>query len=334
MDAPCRLMPGWTADASLWRSFAFYSANMRYLMPDVPVAFHVDNFEETRQFREKNADSILAGHRLRWMPAPLSWRQGLPVPAIIATFHTGPYPLVCGWLMKHRIPFALLISNDVLEKQGQEYRRLYRRVTGMDPDEQSFVCIDASDPGSLFRIRSALNRGMVLVAYLDGNMGTPVPQGTAPQLTIDFLGKPLAVKSGVAFMAHLTGVPVYPLLCYQTGGGVRWLEGTPVVPAKNEPRKVFVTRCITASYRVLESLLRARPQQWEGWLYVHRDLQLDFKSPPELSASLSPETFGDFIPFQVGQRSFVLHAPTFATYRIPEPLREKMMEHANIFFSI
>ncbi|GGG89832.1 hypothetical protein GCM10007415_25140 [Parapedobacter pyrenivorans] len=331
---PLQRIPEWAADSLAWRSFAFYSANMRYLMPNVPVAFHAASFEETQLLRAENADSLLAARRLGEMPAPLSWRGGVPFPAIVATFHTGPYPLVCGWLMQHRIPFALLLSADVLQRQELRYRQLYRQITGVAPDEKSFVCIDASDPRSLFRMRTVFNQGMVLVAYLDGNTGVPLPRGTAPRLVLDFMGRPMAAKVGVAFIAHLTGVPVYPLACYRAGNGVRWLEGAKVEAAKGEVREAYVKRCMATSYGVLEALLLARAPQWEGWLYVHHDLLLDPPSQTKLPTGLQPEAINEFMPFQIREHYFVLHTPTFATYRIPRRLHDELKRHADIFFCI
>jgi len=309
------------SDADVWRSFVFYSANMRYLMPQVPRELHTVYFKETRSLRRENGNIAALPGQLAALGVPPGWRTAAPLPAIVATFHTGPYPLACGWLMREGIPVALLLSGDVLDRQAARYRELYRRITGREPDEDRFTCIDASNPASLFRMRAALRRGMTLVAYLDGNAGAAVPDARAGH-TMDFFGRPLGVKTGIALLSYLTGVPVYPLACCRTSGGIRWLDATLIEPRTGESRADYMTRCMAAAYRVLEHAVTLRVPQWEGWLYVHHDLPRGGATdrPP----GVTPESVADYMPFRAGSGHYLLHAPTFAIYRISHISFEKI----------
>jgi len=316
--------------ADAWRAFAFYSTNLSHLLPELPLKQHAAHFEETQRLRQLN--TLEHSYRQLENHEPTeSGMAGITAPAIVATFHTGPYHLVCGWLMQRRIPFSLVLAAEAMQARAANYRRLYRHVTGQPATAGDFGIINASDPHSLLYMRTALRNGQLLVLYVDGNMGAGNPNGRQPQLALDFLAGTLRVKTGAAYLSYLMQCPVYPVLCRWQQERAVWHSARPLTPRSGEPRAAYIRRCMAGVYGVLAETLRRDAPQWEGWGYVHHDLEVAADGM-DMDQPATDKLVDHFIPIRFGGLPYLLHRHTLLAYPISDAQHEKLWDFAKKIF--
>lgn len=310
-----------------WRAFAFYSTSLRHLMPAVPLDRHAAYFEKTRQLKELN--NLENSHRQleRLLGAG---RANEPVrPAIVATFHTGPYHLVCGWLMRRRIPFSLVLSDDIARNKAAAYSALYAEATHGTGPADEFGLINAADPHCLLQMRSALRRGHLLVLYVDGNEGV----GGQTQLRLDFMQGKLRVKTGAAYLSYLMRCPVYPVLCHWEGDNAQWKSAQPIQPGADEPARAYIRRCMAGVYGLLSDTLAEYAPQWEGWGYVHHDIEAMGEEEDPAAGAVGYEGFMQrFMPFAFDNATFLLQRSRLLAYPLPTTIYDRVWKQAREFF--
>lgn len=236
---------------------------------------------------------------LRTTPLP---RLLLRRPGIIATFHTGSYRLLPRWLQAQALPFALVVSGDVLEQQGARYRE----QAGQPPEGQ-FDIINAEQPDALFRMRRAMARGQYLLVYADGYTGS----GHAHRVVRNGMGVPFGqatihVRTGIGVVAYLADCPVYTVShLHRTDGGLGFRVDEAWKPDRALRRDEAARATTARLYGILEELVGQEPAQWENWFGLHRQLVL-----PPLAAQSTPADRAAWIRFGWQGRPYRLDRTT------------------------
>src|SRR5690606_22822865 len=109
---------------------------------------------------------------------------------------------------------------------------------------------------------------------------------------------------------HLMDCPVYPVLCHWSHRKAAWSTAETIHPQPDEPRDVFINRCINACYTLLQQGLHDYTYQWGGWLDVHHELQ-----PPAMDKNGSSGNADDDV-FLQGYMPFALEGQTFLIHRM------------------
>lgn len=302
-------------DDNQLRAFTFFSANVQKLMPDMPYERHAELFEKAGHFAQLTANDRL--HR-RWLEAPestLSPMVDITQPGVIATYHTGPYRLLPMWLAQQGVSITLVVSADVGKSQRDKYDDWYRSI---DTEKGSFAMLDAEDPLVIRKMIRALHSGDFLLVYVDGNMGSGSARSRS-ELIVDFLAHKIRVRTGVADVARLAGVPIYSIR--SRFDSAEWPQFD-VLPRINpiEPshdRAAWVAETMRSIYRHLSDAICTDPMQWEGWFYVHGDMVYD-------ESRHVNELFRFYLPFRLQEHYFLLHKDSYRAYHLPEQLYQRL----------
>lgn len=303
--------------AAQLRAFAFFSANLRHLLPEMPYEKHAALFVQAGAYR-KLADT-LDRFPLDLRAEVESEGAGLlsvDRPGIFAAFHTGPYRLLGRWLASQGKPLTLLVSSDVAAKQEGDFDVWYKQCS-VAMENDSLECLMAEDPMVFRKMMRALERGRCLLIYVDGQTGVRQQAGGSGSLSLGFLGAPLWVRTGVADLARLAQVPIYPLFAYFDEARKPVVRCLPALmpPDKAASRAEWTQHCMHDLYQRLEAAVRQRPAQWEGWLYIHHDLAA--KSNPG-------GLLRYYMPFALHDRCFLLEKDSMAAYPISDELYEQI----------
>lgn len=304
-------------DDNQLRAFAFFSANVQKLIPEIPYERHGELFEEAAHFARLVADDQL--HR-QWLEAE-ACTLGSPVdctrPGVIATYHTGPYRLLPMWLVQQGISLTLVVSADVMKSQRETYDTWYR---SLGAEKGDFTMLVAEDPLVIRKMIRALHDGHFLLVYVDGNMGSG-SAGSRSELIVDFFAHKIRVRTGVADVARLAGVPIYPI-CALFGRAQRpRFDVLPQIESigPKEDRTAWITATMQLIYRRLADVVRNDPMQWEGWFYVHGDMV------NEETVQIN-ELFRFYLPFRLREHYFLLHKDSYRAYRLPAQLYERLRQ--------
>lgn len=288
-------------------TFTFFSANLSKLLPSVPLAHHPAYFSEAGRYHKmahdrRNDEAVLHGLR---SVMPLSDIR--KAPGVIATFHIGAYKLLPLWLINTGIPLTLLVSADVAARERESYRVQSSRFAaeGQPPLE----LLEAEDPMVIRKMIRSIRRGNWVLIFVDGNEGMATKPSTTcrTNLLMNFLAHKLHVKTGAAELAFLAGCPIYPLALLFDEQLNPKLTSLPLMAFPKGVRQDAVREIMQVLYGWLARMIRQSPAQWEGWFYVHHDLQhgdkLDYRA-----------LLQQFLPFSVGDHRFLLHRDTYGAY--------------------
>lgn len=297
------------------RAFAFFSANVHKLMPNVPYEHHARLFEEADRFVQLAADDRLCHHWLETGACSTAPPVDLTQPGVIAAYHTGPYRLLPMWLAKHGVSITLVVSADVAQNQRDTYNAWHRLLGA---GKGSFAMLDAEDPLVVLKMIRALGRGDFLLVYVDGNMGSGQAQSRSA-LTVDFLAHQIRVRTGVAEVARLASVPIYPILSRFDVADRPQFDVLPCINpgSARQDRTAWVAETMRLIYGHLSGLLADNPMQWEGWYYVHGDMVCG-------EAAQVTEWFRFYLPFRLREHHFLLHKDSYRAYRLSERLYQQL----------
>lgn len=255
-------------------SFTFFSAALHNYLPAYPYSLHEKTFanwllNSYLSRLEQNAMSVLNLTVIKNEPP-----SGDFPPSVICTFHMGSYRLINLWLIRSKIPFALVIGQSAIKREATELQQIFggHQVE----DTGSLELINAEVPGSIFKMIHTLKAGISLLFYIDGNTGTgAVNQENTNCCLINFLQQKIWARKGMAYLAHLAKVPILPVVSYRTD----WLSiilkfGTFIWPDQRISRDTFAITTTQQVFNFAAPYIQQYPEQWKGWMNIHEIAQI------------------------------------------------------------
>ncbi len=265
------------------QTYMMLSANLNTFMPNLPsteyfpflrdVLYHQRIAAIDEKLVEKAGDVMLTGL------TDSLWDAVAGKPTIFCTCHLGSYRILNTFLARIGAKISLLIDNQAYQQQGEKFIRIYDEVAAhFNQPQGNLTLINAEQPSAGMQLMRSLRQGRILVAYLDGNTGAGgVTRQDDKLVSIDFLNRPLLARKGLAFLSIATQTPIVPVFSFRPDRYSNTLHvmeprvPTPVAHEEREAAYATLTQCL---YNDFATLLRQYPSQWEGWLYVHKYLDL------------------------------------------------------------
>jgi KDO2-lipid IV(A) lauroyltransferase len=260
--------------------YAFTIANFRRMMPDL---LNVDTpaglFSKMLKLRgialvDQNYPEMLLD--VKYSGACLEEIHH-PGATIYCTYHLGSYRAIIGHLAKRGKPFSLVIDHKVYIEQYEEIKQSVRSVCKYFNVTENFELINAEEFTSTLEMLRQLKRGRSLIIYLDGNTGVGgIYRQDQQLLKLKFLGQEMLVRQGIALLSQLSGAPIIPTISFrETERDLNIYFGKPIKATDNiVDQKKYCEKVTQQLYALLEEFLEQYPLQWEGWLYVHKYLDL------------------------------------------------------------
>lgn len=279
-------------------------------------SFTIFDFVETENLDENIFDTLKNG------------------PSIVCTFHTGSYRIINLFLTKHKIPFTLVMGKEIIEQEGETFLKLFG---GLDAgnDKQSFRIINAESSTAGIQMLRELKQNRTLVLYIDGNSGSGAKTSQNENCcTIPFLANQIFARKGISFLAHLANVPILTVASYRpTLKEIKLRFFDPIVPDQNLDRDQFAINSTQRIYDYVAPIIRAYPEQWEGWLYLHKVASVKVQ-PTAINlnenAQITNEKFifnsVHFGIFKVQNIPFLLRKSDYSLYEITTDLFDRLTE--------
>lgn len=254
---------------------------------------------------------------------------------IFCTFHLGSYRLINLFLIKNRINYTLVISKKLLKSQGGDYVEFYKKQNEFD--NGGFDVIDADSPSSTINMIRHLRNGRNLLIYTDGNLGNGVDvKDSRNSCLVNFLNQKIYARTGVAYLSHLLSIPIIPVFSYKNSLNRDVLKFEEIImPIQNTPRKEYSHYATSLIYRKAEALIFKYPDQWEGWLYLHKIAVVEKTIESKIrhfdlkSTSISNLIFNkyDFGLFQIGSIYYLFQKKGYKSYEIQKDLYKLLLEN-------
>jgi len=248
-------------------------------------------------------------------------------PAVICTFHTGSYRILNLFLIRHNIPYSLVMGTSIVQQEGALFHNLYNNLPGIQSTE-SFKIFDAEASTVGLQMLRELKRGRSLLLYIDGNTGAGTTATKKDnRCVINFLHQQLFARKGIAYLAHTARVPVVTVASYRPSWeDIRLKFYDPILPDSNIDKSAFAESTTQHIYNLVAPLIKAYPEQWEGWLYIHKSAKIiqqptaqERKKNTNSTEKISFDSFR-FGIFKLNGLPLLLNKNTYAFYEINNQL--------------
>jgi len=313
------------------KTYVVSRANLKKLLPEIPETRHEQICRDNYYFK------ILSSIHAEYVDilkdvkydGDLNFLKDINnKPRIFCTFHMGSYRLMNLVLAYHNINFALVISKKTLGEQKESYMQSYRDQKNKYGTTGSFEFIEAENPTSIISMIRMLKSGKSLLFYIDGNTGVGgVGKTDENMLSINFLNNPFFARKGISFLSHKCNVSI--INCFtivnDKKSDVTSVFNTPIVPDRTQDVSEYSLVTTQKIYDEFSEILRKYPEQWEGWMYVNRYLDIDSftDKEPGFAVHHSIEyTFNEerYKPFTFKLEKYLFDFVTYNTYPVSAEL--------------
>jgi lauroyl/myristoyl acyltransferase len=262
-------------DDNLNGQFNMVSAGLVNYLPEIGIEKHEDIYKTILLHKKLSILEQSSYTALDYMTTENLSTETLNLlknrPTIICTFHSGSYRILNLFLIKNKIPYSLVMGNDIVKQEGELFHSLYNNFPENNSTE-GFGMINAEAPNVGLQMLRELKRGRSLLLYIDGNTGA----GTATtkndnRCVVNFLQQQLFARKGIAYLAHTAGVPIITVASYRKSWeNIRLKFFDPIFPDGTKEKNLFAEETTQQIYNLAAPLIKAYPEQWEGWLYIHK----------------------------------------------------------------
>ena len=259
----------------------FASANLRHLLPAIPVARHAQIINEilfTQACAVLDEDSCFLLESTKISDPGSMLLAAKESPVIFCTFHFGSYRLINQVLVSRGLNYILPVSSDIFATQKKRYEDGLKVLQAFFKTDSQLIVVNAEEPTTALTLARKTRAGWSLLAYIDGNTGVQgAGRRDSKTLSVPLLGKPIFARKGIAFISHFLNVPIVPVLCEITGQ----MQRTMTFHGKIDPsefsteRETYCQMATERLYAVLAGYLKRVPGQWEGWLDMQKYLDMD-----------------------------------------------------------
>lgn len=260
--------------------YAFTTANLRNLLPDIDISEYEQFFKQTFFNQQISAleqdvseiiDSTLITGDCEFLERDNSSR-------IFCTFHLGSYRLINSILTKFNKNYAILTDSRVIQEQSSSFINSWKLLSDFYGSSSKFEIFDAEKRDVLLKIARFLKENnRYLVVYLDGNTGVGGQLNTSDNnnmVEIPFLKSRIKSRKGIVFIANQLEVPIVPVLNYRSAEKITLHFFDAIQNSESLGKEEFCLRTLSTLYNNFTDHLIQFPNQWEGWFYIHYSIVL------------------------------------------------------------
>lgn len=179
-----------------------------------------------------------------------------------------------------------------------------------------FDIIDSENPNSLWRLSKAVTAGRAVIMMIDGNSGIDGTINPKGAVRLEFLGRDIWVRPGIAALAQTTEAQIVPVATFDdlehNVGTFVFHPPIPPTPEPGESRKATRERIMGRLFAWLEAQVRERSDEWEEWWLLPKW----WTEAPTRPSFARPAPHTLHLPELVGVR---LHVPNPSLWRVMSP---------------
>lgn len=313
--------------------FSILSHNLYNYYPELSHERHLEIYKTLRRNKalSANKDYYYTFDYPHMMPGIRRENLEELLPAIFVGYHFG---INCGYL------FPLFRENVnvviITESEGENLKeRIDETASEFDvarviyPKSTSKVeYLSANSKTLFFDLFRKVKQGYSVFWMIDwaGKYADP-----STSVAVNFMGRRLLVTKGLAAFAYSTGRPIVPMVAhYDADMQPDCNLQTPIHPDRSMSLEAFTADVTQKVFDVLERNVRAYPEQWEGWFFLHRldteeRVPQTFPVPDADQRRYKPTESIEF--FQLGDELFLMNLKTGKIIEIDRTAYERMQHN-------
>jgi len=263
------------------KNYHFLSANLSKCMPDIAPEQHKLVYKNILSYRAlQGVDTHFYNifNKIKGVDDTSNKIIDRQLPGIFVSFHLGSFRSALAFLVKANIDVVLIIDPLPYKLQKDSIIKQYEKVKAFFNSTSDLIIFPADKKDLSIQILAKTNKKYSVLAFIDGNTGFNGAFNQKNTVKIDFLGQKVSFRRGLAMLSYYTKCPMYPMIShYDKEFKPRWDVYDAIISSKDESPMQYSERAIKELFGTFEKSLKKYPDQWEGWLYLHKFFNL---TPP------------------------------------------------------
>lgn len=287
------------------QTFQFLSANLSKCLPALPVTQHKDTYFDILSYRILQHIDTQFSAQFSGIDdfAEFDYTEVKKhLPALFVSYHSGSYRSAIAFLVKYNIDVVLIADPIAYKHNADKMIEQFQLVKNTFKSGSDLVLYPADKPDLTVQIMGKMRKGYSVLAYVDGNAGANGYYNRDNSQKIPFFGQEIFVRTGLATLSFYLKAPMIPMLSfYDENLKPRWNIYDPIFPAKGEgDPEEYIKNSTRYLYAILEKALERYYVQWEGWLFLHRYLDIERFNGLSTDAAAAPDVSAIAINDNVG----------------------------------
>ncbi len=322
------------------KNYHFLSANLSKCLPNIPKKKHKSIYHEILSYRALQSIDTHFYENFKNIEGVNAIDKNIKnqlSPSIYISYHLGSFRSAMAFLIKANLNVVLIVDPLPYKMQKDLIIDKYEKIKAFFNSTSDLIIYPADKKDLSIQILSKTKSNYSVLAFVDGNTGMNGDFNQKNSVKVDFLGQKIFFRKGLAMLSYYTKCPIIPLLSYYDENDTScWEMKDPIIPSSQLSAQDYAENATIKIFKVLEEALKLYPNQWEGWLYLHKFMDLELKNNLETvvfeNSTHQLEINPNIGLFAYDEKFYVLNKETYSVIELNKKMFTKLDQ--KIFFDI
>ncbi len=263
------------------KNYHFLSANLSKFLPNIPKSNYKSFYFNTLAYKTLlNIDTSYGNNfnSIKEADEVSKKIKKQKLPGIFVSYHLGSFKSAVVFLIQANLDVVLILDPLPYKLQKDLIVREYEKTKEIFSSTSNLIIYAADRKDLTIRILSKTKENYSVLAYIDGNTGMRGEFNQANSIKLDFLGQKVFFRKGLAVLSYYTKCPLIPILShYDEENHPHWEIKESIIPNSKWNVQEYTMYATVKMLKILEEALLLYPEQWEGWLYFHKFIEIEQK---------------------------------------------------------
>ncbi len=322
------------------KNYHFLSANLSQCLPNFPKEKHKSFYHNILSYRAlQGIDTHFYNsfNSIKGVDTVSKKIEQQKLPGIFVSFHLGSFRSAMAFLIQANLDVVLIIDPLPYRIQKNDIINQYEKIKEFFNSNSNLIIYPADKKDLSIQILLKTKQNYSVLAFIDGNTGMNGAFNQNNSVTAKFLGRKVFFRKGLAMLSYYTKCPLIPILSYYDDEDYpHWEIIDPITPNLELSVQEYAKTATIKIVKILEEALKLYPDQWEGWLYLHKFLDIEITNEREvLESEINTNTLKinpNIGLFAYDEKFYVLNKDTYAIVELTHNIFIKL-DH-NRFFDV
>lgn len=322
------------------KNYHFLSANLSKCLPNIPKEKHKSIYHNILSYRAlQGIDTHFYNsfNSIKGVDTVSAKIKQQKLPGIFVSFHLGSFRSAMAFLIKANLNVVLIIDPLPFQIQKDDIINQYKKIKDFFNSTSDLIIYPADRKDLSIQILSKTKENYSVLAFVDGNTGMNGAFNQKNAVKVNFLGQKVFFRKGLAMLSYYTKCPLIPILSYYDEDDYpHWEIKNPIIPNLELNAQDYATSATVKVFKILEDALKSYPDQWEGWLYLHKFLDIELKNDKEILEYTNNGNRLEINPniglFAYDEKYYVLNKDTYAIIELSKEIFIKLNQ--TVFFDV
>jgi len=263
------------------KNYHFLSANLSKCLPEIPQENHKSIYHNILSYRalqgiDTHFYSNFGGVKGADIVSKKIKEGNLP--GIFVSFHLGSFRSALAFLVQANLDVVLIVDPLPYKLQKDEIINQYTKIKSYFKSTSDLIIFPADRKDLAIQILLKTKKNYSVLAFVDGNTGMNGDFNQKSSVKIDFLGQKVFFRKGLAMLSYYTKCPLIPMVSYyDEEDKPHWEIKDYIYPDSGMEAHEYGDKATKEIFKILENALKVYPDQWEGWMYLHKFLLMEKK---------------------------------------------------------